>query len=501
MASGACGTSPPPKSSAPRAQAAVKVDPKQGPAAARHALLRFGFGPRPGQADQVAKQGLDKWLDQQLVTAPTEPAELKGALDSYRNALVPPGELLETVLGDEMDEAMNGKEIKRALKRAADEVAMAELTRHVLSERQVEEVMVDFWTNHFNVFAQKGFVRLFAGDYVERAIRPNALGRFEDLLIATAKHPAMLIYLDNAQSVAAKEGKRRGLNENYARELLELHTLGVDGGYDQKDVIDVARVLTGWSVRRPKEGGLGFVFRKRAHDDGEKTILGERFPAGADEEEGIKLLKLLAKHPSTAKHLGKKLCARFVADDPPADCVEAAARAYRESDGKIADVVRAIFNHPSFWQSETRGRKLKTPLELVASALRALDARPDGTLQLAGVLGRLGEPLFRESVPTGYPESEVEWLSSGAMLSRMSFASMLAAGDVPGVKVDLDPVLSSEGNADKVLSRANNVVFGGTASAETLATVRAELEGLEKPEERRAVALALLIGSPEFQRQ
>jgi uncharacterized protein (DUF1800 family) len=400
-----------------------------------------------------------------------------------------------------MEEAMNGKEIKRALKRSADQVAMAQLTRHVLSERQVEEVMVDFWTNHFNVFAQKGLVRLFAGDYVERAIRPNALGRFEDLLIATAKHPAMLIYLDNAQSVAAREGRRRGLNENYARELLELHTLGVDGGYAQKDVIDVARVLTGWSVRRPKEGGLGFTFRKGAHDDGEKTILGERFPAGGNDEEGIRLLKMLAHHPATAQHLAKKLCARFVADDPPADCVETAARAYRNSDGKIGDVLRAIFDHPSFWQADNRGRKLKTPLELVASALRVLDARPDGSLKLAEVLARLGEPILRESVPTGYPEAEEDWASSGAMLSRMSFASMLASGELPGVKVDLAPVLTADGSADQLLARANQVVFGGNASAETLSTVRSELSGIEKPDERRTVALALLIGSPEFQRQ
>jgi len=469
-----------------------------------HLLNRFAFGPRPGEAERVAQGGIERWLDLQLAPAKAQP-ELDKALEPYRPALETPAELVERWLGDDWEELGKGvqKEVKRRAKDHLAGVALAELTRHMLSERQLEEVMVDFWTNHFNVFAKKGFVRLFAGDFVERALRPHALGRFENLLVATARHPAMLIYLDNARSRAPREtagGETRGgLNENYARELLELHTVGVDGGYTQADVESAARVLTGWSVRRPREGAIGFMFRPNAHDGGEKSVLGTKFSAGGGEDEGKKLLTLLAKHPSTARHLGRKLCARFVADDPPAACVDAAAKAYREGDGDIARVLRAIALGESFFAEGVRGAKLKSPLELVVSSARALGARPDGSVGLARVLERMGEPILLESVPTGHPEQASEWTSTSGLLSRMSYASQLGAGKVPGLELDLAAQLPDGGS--ELLPKASALLLGGRARPETLAAVERALAGLDDPAERRAVAVALLVGSPEYQRQ
>ncbi|MCC6663800.1 MAG: DUF1800 domain-containing protein [Polyangiaceae bacterium] len=498
----ACAHAPPPLRPEPRPAAPAAKLPSLGDA--HHLLGRLAFGPRPGDAEKITRSGVGPWLDAQLGPRREQP-ELQAALAPYRRSLETPQELLERWLGDDWDEegAAVQKQVRKAAKGHIAEIALAEIARHIVSDRQVEEVMVDFWTNHFNVFARKGVVRLFAGDFIERALRPHALGRFEDLLVATARHPAMLLYLDNARSRAAKEtptGERRGgLNENYARELLELHTLGVDGGYVQADVEGAARVLTGWSVRRPQEGGVGFLFRSAGHDRSEKTVLGQRFAAGGGEEEGRTLLTLLAKHPSTARHLGRKLCARFVADHPPAACVDAAAKAYRESDGDIARVVRSIAEHESFWMPVVRGKKLKSPLELVVSSARALGATTDGSLALARVLERMGEPILLESVPTGHPEAEAEWVSTSGLLSRMSYASMLAAGKLPGLSLDLARALPDAG--DGLVPRANALLLAGAARKQTLAAIDTALAGLDDPDERRTVLVALLLGSPEYQRQ
>src|SRR6188768_2165302 len=294
------------------AASGLKSAPEPLPAAealadARHVLNRFAFGPRPGEVERVARSGAKRWLEEQLAGPPESPL-LEAALVPHRAAFAPPAQLVDDWLGDGWEaDTRTQKELREETKPHYKEhlqrLATAELTRDILSQRQLEAVMTDFWANHFNVFAAKGFVRLFEGDYLERAIRPHALGKFSDLLLATARHPAMLLYLDNAESRSAPKRamavgqRRRGINENYARELLELHTLGVDGGYTQADVQDVARILTGWSVVRINEGGFDYVFRQKAHDRGAKTVLGEEFPRGQDEAEGVRLLQLLARRP------------------------------------------------------------------------------------------------------------------------------------------------------------------------------------------------------------
>ncbi len=474
-------------------------------------LNRFAFGPRPGEVDRVARAGVERWLDEQLAGPPESPL-LEAALVPHRAAFVPPAQLVDDWLGDDWEqETRSAKELRREMRpyfrEHLERLATAELTRDILSQRQLEAVMTDFWANHFNVFAAKGLVRLFEGDYLERALRPHALGKFSELLLATARHPAMLLYLDNAESKRetktspAARKKRGGLNENYARELLELHTLGVDGGYTQQDVQNVARILTGWSVVRINEGAFDYVFRRSAHDRRQKVVMGEVFPGGVDEEEGVRLLEFLARHPSTARHLARRLCARFVSDDVPASCVQAASKAYLASDGDMRQVLRAIFEDESFWSQAARGTKLKTPLELLASAARALGAKPDGSLALAKTMTRLGEPLLQESVPTGYPDSEPEWASGGGMLARMSFASTLGENNVAGLEVPWDESVPSGADVNALVNQWGANLLGLAPGARTLNLVQSEIAELPEPAQRRSLAVALLFGSPEFQRQ
>jgi hypothetical protein len=497
---------PPVRESVLASSAVVDPAPSaQALADARHVLNRLAFGPRPGEVERVARAGPERWIDEQLAEPPESPL-LEAALVPHRSAFAPPAALIDEWLGEGWE---NQTHTDRALRRETrpyfaehlERLATAELTRDILSRRQLQAVMTDFWANHFNVLASKGFVRLFEGDYLERAIRPHALGKFSELLIATARHPAMLLYLDNAESRRRGRRGRGGLNENYARELLELHTLGVDGGYTQADVTEVARILTGWSVARVSEGGFDFVFRSRAHDRGEKLVLGEPFPAGQGQAEGVRLLELLARQPATARHLAQRLCARFVADEPAASCVSAASAAYIATDGDIKSVLRAITQDPSFWAPSARRAKLKTPLELLASAARALDAQPDGSLSLAETMDRLGEPLLQEQVPTGYPDGEPEWASAGAMLARLTFASELGSGKLAGLLVPWDEILPLGPDLEARVTRFGRELLGVPADARTLRVVSEQLRAIEPADQRRALAVALLVGSPEFQRQ
>uniref|UniRef100_Q01V05 DUF1800 domain-containing protein n=1 Tax=Solibacter usitatus (strain Ellin6076) TaxID=234267 RepID=Q01V05_SOLUE len=323
----------------------------------------------------------------------------------------------------------------------ARDLSEGKLLRAVYSNRQLDEVLTDFWFNHFNVYLDKGADRYLVTEYERDVIRPHVLGRFKDLLTATAKSPAMLFYLDNWQSVGPNapqvRGKKgqRGLNENYGRELLELHTLGVDGGYTQHDVTEAARCFTGWTILQPQRGGE-FAFNKRVHDDGEKTVLGVKIPAGGGMSDGEKVLDIVAHHPATAHFISKKLAMRFVADEPPPALVDRMAETFRKTDGDLRAVMKTMLESKEFFSEGAYRSKLKSPLEVVASAVRAVNGEIDYAFPLANQVSQLGQPLYRKQEPTGYSNSSMEWLNSGGLLARMNFAIQLADNKVPGVKVD-----------------------------------------------------------------
>jgi uncharacterized protein (DUF1800 family) len=323
----------------------------------------------------------------------------------------------------------------------ARDLSEGKLLRAVYSNRQLDEVLADFWFNHFNVYLDKGADRYLVTAYERDVIRPRVLGKFKDLLEATAKSPAMLFYLDNWQSVGPDapqaRGKKgaRGLNENYGRELLELHTLGVDGGYTQADVTEAARCFTGWTIFQPQRGGE-FVFNKRVHDDGEKTVLGVKIPAGGGISDGEKVLDIVARHPSTARFISKQLAMRFVADDPPASLVDRMAETFRKTDGDLRAVMKTMLESREFFSEGAYRTKLKSPLEVVASAVRSVNGEVDYAFPLANQVAQLGQPLYRKQEPTGYSNSSQEWLNSGGLLARMNFGLQLADNKIPGVKVD-----------------------------------------------------------------
>jgi len=496
---------------------------------ALHALNRLAYGPRPGEVDRVAAMGVMHWIDQQL-----EPERLPDRVLARREREF---QLLRTddaELAQMFQAARREQEERRRARtdgmmepgmndpqagerqRVAAQLQQLVVLRAVVSERQLQEVMTDFWINHFNVYWAKGADRVYMPSYVEQVIRPRVLGKFSDLLIATAQSPAMLFYLDNWESVATgasppAQGPRgqsqralarqpKGPNENYARELMELHTLGVDGGYTQRDVQEVARLFTGWSIARPAQGGR-FEFNEWAHDYGEKTIRGVRFPAGHGMDEGIRLLKILANDPATMHHVSRRLCARFVADEPPDGCVDAAAGAWARTNGDIRQVLRAIFQSPEFWSREARRAKVKTPLEFLISAVRAVGGDPDTTPRLAQIVTRLGQPLYLEPSPAGYPESQEDWVNSGALLQRMNTAVALAEGRLPGVSVALDGLLPATANADSLLEALDRSLLGGIISDHTRDVVRRETADVHDPAIARALVLGFALGGPEFQRQ
>jgi len=327
----------------------------------------------------------------------------------------------------------------------ARDLQEGKILRAVYSNRQLDEVLTDFWFNHFNVFLDKGADHYLITEYEREAIRPHVLGKFRDLLEATAKSPAMLFYLDNWESVGAAtpaafvgrgpNAQRRGLNENYGRELLELHTLGVDGGYTQKDVTEVARCLTGWSIDRPQQGG-SFRFADRQHDLGEKMVLGVRIPEGGGEKDGEKVLDIVARHPSTAHFISKKLAQRFVADDPPAALVERMAQTFLKTDGDLRAVMQTMLESKEFWSEGAYRSKMKSPLEVVVSAVRASNGNVDFANALVNQVAQLGEPLYRKIEPTGYSNSSREWMNTAGLMARMNFAVQLSGNKVPGVTVE-----------------------------------------------------------------
>ena len=411
------------------------------------------------------------------------------------------------------------------------ELQMSRILRATYSERQLQEVLVDFWTNHFNVFANKGADRWLLISYDRDTIRPHTMGKFQDLLRATAESPAMLFYLDNFQSVSPNaqqqqrpaqmqrpgqtrridpslirmsnnpqqqmpqqtQGPRRGINENYARELMELHTLGVDGGYTQKDVQEVARCFTGWTIFAPRGAGAAaaqltnaggrraerlrenagkFYFNPRTHDDGEKIVLGHKIPAGGGAKDGLMVLEILAKHPSTAKFIAAKLARRFVSDEPPKSLVDRVAQTYTKTDGDIREMLRTIFLSPEFNSSEAYRAKIKRPFELAISAVRTLGADTNGGPQFHQWIARMGQPLYGFQTPNGYSDVAADWVNTGALLERMNFALALASNRIPGTRADLsrfvgDMAKDKTIDKEKLLDRFVTLIAGGEISAKT----------------------------------
>jgi uncharacterized protein (DUF1800 family) len=513
-----------------------------------HVLNRIGYGARPGDVERVRQAGLAAYIDQQLHPERLADAGMPGRLagletltkssqqlaDEY---FVPALQVRQQVKKDagndpamQKPDAADGKPVRtpeqmEAARRSRE--VLAELTeqkilRAAYSERQLEEVMTDFWFNHFNVFAGKGATQQYITEYERDVIRPHAFGKFRDLLGATAHSPAMLFYLDNWQSadpdaqnarVLGRPGagffgrpgrngrigarvpmppsrpmpqdpsapnaprQKRGLNENYGRELMELHTLGVDGGYTQEDVINVARAFTGWTIMTPRQGGT-FRFEPRIHDAREKIVLGQKIKAGGGEGDGEKVLDILASRPATAKFISTKLARRFVSDTPPPALVERAAARFRETDGDIREVVRTIVTSPEFFSADAYRAKVKSPFEFVVSAIRATGTEVADAMPLAQAVRQLGMPLYMCQPPTGYPDKAEAWVNTGALLNRMNFAVQLVGGRMRGLQPGTSPVSA-------VL--ANDV---SPATAGTIAKATAPTQ-----------VAALTLGSPEFQRR
>jgi uncharacterized protein (DUF1800 family) len=299
---------------------------------------------------------------------------------------------------------------------------------------------------------------------------------------------------------SAKQRLPKGINENYGRELMELHTLGVDGGYVQADVIAAARILTGWSIERPRQDPR-FIFNDWAHDYGRKVVMGVEFPGGHGMDEGLRLLKMLAMHPATMHHVSWELCQRFVADEPPDGCVDDAVAAWKKSNGEIRAVLTAIFHGPDFWAQANLTGKVKTPLEFVASALRASGAEPDTTFRLAQVVARLGEPLYQHVAPDGYHETQDEWVNSGALLDRMNVAVGLASGRLPGAWLDLDHVVPPMANHDSLVDAIDRQLLGGAMSEHTRQVILEQIKDVADSNAARTFAVGLALGGPDFQRQ
>jgi uncharacterized protein (DUF1800 family) len=546
-----------------------------------HVLNRLGFGARPGDVERVKAIGLENYINQQLspekitdtvaenkvrelsvLNMPTAelyekypqpgqllrqlqargmlPAELeearenrvKGGANSTpqemtadpakNNQNQPPANPLENEKYRKVIQEYYRDNGLQRPQRITDELQASRILRAVYSERQLQEVMVDFWTNHFNIFANKGADRWLLPAYDRDTIRPNAMGKFATLLQATAQSPAMLFYLDNFQSVSPNanqrrgplqqlrpQQQRRGINENYARELMELHTLGVDGGYTQKDVQEVARCFTGWTIFQPRGGAAAvnammgeasrrnagtFFFNARVHDDGEKTVLGHKIPSGGGMKDGLMVLDILAHHPSTAKFIATKLVRHFVSDTPPPSLVDRVAATFTKSDGDIRETLKAIFFSKEFNSTEAYRAKIKRPFELVVSAIRTLGADTNGGPGTHQWIARMGEPLYGFQTPNGYSDAAESWVNTGGLLERMNFGLALANNRVQGTKVSL---AKTSGEQAKVMDEYLKTLLAGDISASTREALLKQLE----PSDPVTKVVGLILGTPEFQRQ
>jgi len=520
-------------------------------------LNRLTFGPRPGDAQKVRAMGVDKWIDLQLNPSRIDDAPFDQFAARYDILNQDQNQLLRQyadaqrerrmVKRDKADSAMITRDDSMAVRQIGlarrqfmSQLQSERVARAVSSNRQLEEVMTDFWLNHFNVYAAKGPPEAYYLVQYERdVIRPNALGKFRDLLESVAKSPAMLFYLDNARSMAdstrprlanaprngafpgdaaariagmargaqrnrgptsilgvmmgglgqagrrapdsaqmrqiqqrLQQAQKGGLNENYGRELLELHTVGVDGGYTQQDVINVARALTGWTINPPAMGG-GFVFRPGMHDAGEKVVLGHKLAAGRGMEDGEDVLDIISRSPATAKFIATKLARRFIADNPPQSVVDDAAAVFIKTGGDIREVVRTIVTSNEFYSQQAFRSKVKSPFEVVVSAMRALNAQPDSTPRTAGAIAYLGEPLFGHQAPNGYPETGDAWMNTGAILNRINFGMAVAANRIPGTSLASLPGIDTLRNAPRgtQVDAVVSLLLAGAVSPDTRAVL------------------------------
>jgi uncharacterized protein (DUF1800 family) len=532
------------------AMAAVAVGGTKRPSAAAiptddktiaHVLNRVAFGPRPGDVDRVREMGVERYLDEQLHPERIPDKAMDDRLASLETITMSSREIADKYAiplqqaRRQQKQSQNQKDGQPpdpaqpsqrppAMQQANQvlmELSAQKVERAVYSDRQLQEVLVDFWFNHFNVDARKGPDRFLLTEYERETIRPHVLGSFRSLLEATAKSPAMLFYLDNWMSVdpeassrrmgrgrfaplappqATAQNPRRGLNENYARELMELHTLGVDGGYTQKDVTEVARAFTGWTIDQPRRGG-GFRFEPRLHDDGPKVILGHHLAAGGGERDGEQVLDILASHPSTARFISTELAGRFVSDSPPAALVERTAATFTRTHGDLREVMRTILTSPEFYAEDSYRAKVKTPFEFVVSSVRALGVDAVPPLPLVRALQQLGQPLYQCQPPTGYKDTADAWVNTGALVERMNIALQLTGANGRQAPAGFGrqsratrrqlPVFSpgSGSQSDAVIAQ----VLANDISDATRATIA---KATTEPQR-----LALTLGSPEFQRR
>lgn len=558
-----------------------------------HALNRLGYGPAPGEVEHVKKIGLETWIDQQLHPETVDDSALDARLAKYPTLNMssqqlldqfPPPKLAAKRAGETLQQYKQQMAEKRhaatepsangpmapSMNRADQmltrtqgpnrivaELSMAKIERAVYSRRQLEAVMEDFWFNHFNVFAAKGADRWLLTSYVRDTIRPNTMGRFQNLLAATAQSPAMLFYLDNWLSVdpgafeqrqqrmaarrtrsqsifpglfpaapgasvgaddqsqsqqasARRKLRELGINENYGREVMELHTVGVDSGYTQQDVIEMAKCLSGWTIRAPRRDPE-FIFRPAFHAQGPKVVMGRTIDAGG-EQDGIQALQMLANDPHTAHRISLELARHFVSDDPPPMLVDRMTKEYEATGGDIRSVLRTMIYSPEFWSRQAYRAKVKTPFELVASTARALNADVTIALPLVQWTARMGEPLFRCQPPNGYPDKADRWVNSGALLNRLNFALAIATNHAPGTQVDLRGLFGevSAADPDAALDRALQVFLDGQATPETRQTLEARLHDpqivqarLDDPNGHVSEGLlaGLVLGTPEFQQR
>src|SRR3984957_18966413 len=560
-----------------------------------HAMNRLGYGPRPGDVERIRKMGLEKWIDQQLHSDSIDDSALDQRLQRYPTLNLPakkliqeypqPGQVIkkEGITKEEYAQRIKEKQrdaesqviatgnenLDKAQQQLAKlqgpgrivaELSMAKVDRAIYSNRQLQTVMEDFWFNHFNVFANKAEDKWLLASYVRDTIRPHTMGKFEDLLLATAKSPAMLIYLDNFQSAdpaavrrmdaenamrraryggafaggdmptpgtfpgpvtspsapgagaaaAAAKKSERGLNENYGREVMELHTVGVDGGYTQQDVIQMAECLTGWTVREPRKDPQ-FFYDDRIHAQGAKVVMGRTFSYGG-EKDGEEALKMLANHPNTAKFISTELARHFVSDNPPEALVQRMAAEYSATQGDTRSVLKAMIYSPEFWSRESYRAKVKTPYELVASTARALNAEVTITLPTSQWVARMGEPLFLCQTPNGYSDKAETWVNTGALLNRLNFALSFATDKVAGATVDLKSVLGAQAARDPnaTLAQAIDDFLGNQIADQTRATLTARLNdpqilqaSLDDPVKQvnEGLIAGLVLGAPEFQRR